>query len=637
MPNSSRLDDQRRRLYALKRAPALRHTSNTVLLQLLDEAEEVRWAQDAVLCREDQESEGFFLLLDGELEVRRGEELLLTLRPCTPLGVEALVGGRSAVTARAVVPSRGLFFPRERVWDVVHARAGLRQDLGQLKQGAPAREALHAQAEVITFESDLRDAPLSALIELVAKVIAHDFGDRVLLLRAGPDALVTEGLDGVLRATFSEPAPGTPCRVDVEVLHRLTLEHHVDYVFLDGCSISGAVTPGKTVRLVASPAHARPPLGSGGRLLPTVVIDPERPSRGAPLGGQPQQDGTAADTRVLPACWLRLGLERLVGRPVDARPLDALELSDAELDALSRWARAITQRRVGLALGGGGVWGFYHVHILRWLVGQGIPIDLISGASMGSLVGAYFCGTALDGKSGLEGLLRLEERAVNRQLSLATTGAIFTTYSLERFVAQDLGHTSLEELPIRFLPVTTDLTSGDCVALEQGPLALGVRASGSAPGLFAPTVLPPARYVDGAFTSMVPANVLLNAGADIIFSSNIFPFGVRDTPRMSKTRLGRFLAGLNPVTRALDLVASGVLLLHRSGDSEALLADVSYDIQSAELPLLTAMDFTRARDILERAASDEALAAKLEELKAHWQQVKTRATAGAARAGRQAA
>ncbi|MFP2932263.1 cyclic nucleotide-binding domain-containing protein, partial [Pyxidicoccus sp. 3LG] len=137
MANSSRLDDQRRRLYALKRAPALRHTSNTVLLQLLDEAQEVSWDKGTVVCEEDQDSKGFFLLLDGELEVRRGDELLLTLRPGTPLGVEALVSGRSAVTARAVMPSRGLFFPKEQVWELVSSRAGLRQDLGHLTLGAP--------------------------------------------------------------------------------------------------------------------------------------------------------------------------------------------------------------------------------------------------------------------------------------------------------------------------------------------------------------------------------------------------------------------------------------------------------------------------------------------------------------------
>ncbi len=102
---------------------------------------------------------------------------------------------------------------------------------------------------------------------------------------------------------------------------------------------------------------------------------------------------------------------------------------------------------------------------------------------------------------------------------------------------------------------------------------------------------------------------------------------------MPRTGVGRFLAGLNPVSRALDLMASGVLLLHRSGDSEALLADVSYDIPAAEMPLLTAMDFTRARDILERAASDGALAEKLEELKAHWHRVKTRASPEKPRSG----
>ncbi|NMO19669.1 cyclic nucleotide-binding domain-containing protein [Pyxidicoccus fallax] len=639
MPNSTRLDIQRRRLYALKRAPALRHTSNTILLQLLDKGVEVSWEKDTVLCEEGQEPAGFFLLLDGELDVRRGGEPLLTLRPDTPLGVEALLGGRCTVTARAVSASTGLFFPYDKVWDLVHAHAGLRQDLGHVELGAPRREDLLEYAEVVAFESDLRDAPLSTLIELAAKSITHDFGDRVLLLRsaAGGEGTVSRGADGVFRATMPEPAPGAPARVEAERLHRLAREHGVHYIFLDGCAVDAALL-GKTVRLVPGPAHARPPLTPGYRVLPTVVIDPGLPPRGAVLSGQPQEAGTAVDTRVLPACWLRVGLKRLARLTVDDRPLDAVELTDAELDALARWARALTHRRVGLALSGGGVWGFYHVYILRWLVGRGVPIDFVSGASMGSLVGAYFCGSALDGRSGLEGLLRLEERAVNRQLSLAAAAAMVTSYSLERFVEKDLGDTSLEELSIRFLPVATDLTSGDCVALERGPVALGVRASGSAPGVFAPTVVGAARYVDGAFTSMVPANVLLSAGADIIFSSNIFPFGVRPTAHAHRTMLGRFLSGLNPMARALDLVASGVLLLHRSGDAESLLADVGYDIQSAELPLRTAMDFTRARDILDRAEADGALAAKLEELRQHWCLLKTRAGSGKPRSGgRQAA
>ncbi|MCE9671808.1 hypothetical protein LY474_28775 [Myxococcus stipitatus] len=269
---------------------------------------------------------------------------------------------------------------------------------------------------------------------------------------------------------------------------------------------------------------------------------------------------------------------------------------------------------------------------------HGVPVDFVSSSSMGSLVGAYFCGTALEGRDGLEGLSWLEERAMSRQLTLAAAAAFVTTYSLERFVARDLGDLSLEELPIRFLPVTTDLTSGDCVALERGPVARAVRASGSAPGIWAPTMVPPARYVDGAFTSMVPASVLVNAGADLVFSSNIFPFGPRETAWTPESRMGRFIAGLDPVARVLDLVASGVLLLHRNGDAESLMADVSYDIQSADAPLLTAMEFTKARDILQRAAGDSALQWKLVELKDHWRRLRSRCGRyGRRGGGRQAA
>lgn len=624
-------DARRRRLYALKRAPALRHTSNTLLLRLLELGQEVEWEKDALLCEEGQDTQGFILLLEGELEVRRGGEALLTVRHGTPLGVESLASGRSPFTVRALERSRGLFFPRPRVWSLLEPYVDVRQEPGR-----PGREEPATHAEVVAFESGVHYAPLSRLIELVAKLIAHDFGDRVLLVRAAPrgtpaEALST-GADGVLRVRLPESAPG---RVAPEPVRRLAREHGIHFIFLDGCRVPDAARVDKTVRLVPDEAEAPGVLAPRGRVLPTVVIDPERPPRGSALGARPPQ---AEGSRLLPACRLRLDVARLAGLPVDGRPLEDVGLSGAERDALARWARALTWRRVGLALSGGGVWGFYHVHILRWLVEQGIPVDFVSSSSMGSLVGAYFCGTALDGRSGLEGLARLEARAMRRQLTLAATAAIVTTYSLERLVERDLGPLCLEELPIRFLPVATNLTSGECVALERGPVALGVRASGSAPGLWAPTMLPPARYVDGAFTSMVPANVLLEAGADVVFASNIFPAGHRRPARAPRTGLGRFLAGLNPVARAMDLVASGVLLLHRSGDSEALLADISYDIPSVEAPLLTAMDFTRAGDILQRAAADEGLARKLEELRQHWHHVRGRHRAGTWQpGGRQAA
>ena len=618
--NTPYFDARRRWLYALKRAPALRHASNTVLLRLLELGQAVAWERGTVLCEEGRDTGGFFLLLEGELEVLRGGEALLTVRPVTPLGVEALASGESAVTVRALVESRGLFFPRDTVWSLLQPRVEARGTV---------------PAEVVAFESAVPGAPLSALIELVAKVITRDFGDRVLLVRTAargvPAEVLTTGADGVLRVRVPESAPG---RVAPESLRRLAREHDVHQVFLDGCHTADAALVDKTVRLVSG--EQAMPEASAGRVLPTVVIDPARPPRGSALEGRPSREEAAS--RVLPPCRLRLDLGRLARLPVDARPLEDVGLSGAEADALARWARALTWRRVGLALSGGGVWGFYHVHLLRRLVEHRVPVDFISGASMGSLVGAYFCGTAMDGRSGLEGLARLESRAVRRELTLAATAAILTTYSLERLVEKDLGALSLEELPIRFLPVATDLTRGECVTLERGPVALGVRASGSAPGLWAPTLLPPARYVDGAFSGMVPANVLLGAGADVIFASNVFPAGHRRPEKAPRTGLGRFLSGLNPVARVRDLLASGVLLLHRSGDADALLADVSYDIPSVETPLLTAMDFTRARDILQRAAEDEALARKLEELRAHWDGVRGRHRASAWRSGeRQAA
>ncbi|RKH12886.1 cyclic nucleotide-binding protein [Corallococcus sp. CA053C] len=608
------VDERRRWLYTLKQAPALRHTRTSILLRLLSRARPVEPGPGTGVCTEGQEVDGVYLLRSGEWKVTAGGTVLLHLRAGMSLGVEALARGVWPVTVTAVTLSQALFIPR----------AELEVAAGAPRVGLPAPGP---RAEVVTFQTqglELPPAVLSTLVELVAKVMVHDFGDRVLLVRAGRRGTkgAVRGADGVFRRTVG---PGGAAHVESWVAPLVASDEDFDCVLVDGLPVPDGVTA-REVRLVPSAGEAV--VASGASVLPTVLLSPWKPGSSSSLKGRPlpDEDGWDSDAPP-PSCRLRLDWERLLVRPGDTRPLAALGLDAGTRDALSRWARAITGRRVGLALSGGGVWGFYHAHILRRLTALDVPVDFLSSASMGSLVGAYFCGTARDGREGLDGLRRLRYRAKHGHLSAAALSSVVTTQAMEWLVRGDLGDLALEELPTGFLPVTTDLTTGRCVVLEQGPLALAVRASGSAPGVWAPTLQPPARYVDGAFTSMVPVDVLLNAGADLVFSSNIFPAGHHQASSpLLPGAVGLFLSALNPVARAKDLLASGVLLLHRNGDLESARGDLRYDVGTRDHPLLGSMRFTHVDAVLDEAARDMALEQKLLEFKQAWESLRVRRT-----------
>ncbi|NRD64328.1 patatin-like phospholipase family protein [Corallococcus exiguus] len=616
MPSPLTVDERRRWLYTLKQAPVLRHARASALLRLLERARPVEPQPGEGICREGEPVDGIYLLRSGEWRMTTGGTVLLHLRSGMSLGVEALARGTWPVTVTAASASHALFLPRVELEAVAAV----------LRPGSPGGGAA-ARPDVVTFHAqqglDLPPATRSVLVELVAKVMVHDFGDRVLLVRAGAKRTkgAVRGADRVFRRTV---APGAPLLAEGE---------DFDCVLVDGVPVPEVLTP-REVRLVPPGGGETNRVGTqGAPVLLTVLLSPWRSQGSTMLQGRslPDEDGWDEEAPP-PGCRLRLDWERLVVRPGDSRPLAALGLDAGTRDALSRWARAITGRRVGLALSGGGVWGFYHAHLLRRLAALDVPVDFLSGASMGSLVGAYYCGTARDGREGLDGLRRLQHRARVGHLSAAALSSVVTTQAMEWLVRGDLGDLALEELPMGFLPVTTDLTTGRCVVLEKGPLALAVRASGSAPGVWAPTLQPPARYVDGAFTSMVPVDVLLHAGADLVFSSNIFPAGHHHAARpLLPGAVGLFLSALNPVARAKDLLASGVLLLHRNGDLESARGDLRYDVGTREHPLLGSMRFTHVDEVLDEAARDMGLEQKLLEFKQAWEALRGRRSAAGGR------
>lgn len=239
--------------------------------------------------------------------------------------------------------------------------------------------------------------------------------------------------------------------------------------------------------------------------------------------------------------------------------------------------RALTDRTVGLALGGGGAWGYAHVALIREMCKRGVPIDVVAGCSFGALVGAYYC------SQGLGGLDTLVQRGKRFQafLPLAVASSRVIGYLTER----DLGPLALDDFEVPFLPVATDVSTGQAVAIAGTRVGFGVRASGSFPGIFSPTTATDPvsgqrlRYVDGGIRDNVPEVAILHAGTDLLVASNIVPPPAPDQPPKpwSNKPWWQPLHELNPLDRINDVWRSTFMLFHAAGQAEALGADVVYD------------------------------------------------------------
>jgi len=181
--------------------------------------------------------------------------------------------------------------------------------------------------------------------------------------------------------------------------------------------------------------------------------------------------------------------------------------------------RRQTRPKIGLALGGGAVRGFAHIGVLQVLQDANIPIDMVSGSSVGSVIGAFYCaGMPID---------LIEKIAVNvswlrfARPTLSRDG-LLSFAPLEKWVEQQLGPLHFEDLATPLAVATTDMQTGETVIFNSGPLAPAVRASCSVPGLVTPAYYEGRVLCDGAISDNVPGDVLYRMGADFVIGVDVF-------------------------------------------------------------------------------------------------------------------
>jgi NTE family protein len=192
-------------------------------------------------------------------------------------------------------------------------------------------------------------------------------------------------------------------------------------------------------------------------------------------------------------------------------------------------------RKIGLALGGGSARGLAHVGVLRGLEKRGIRPEIVCGTSAGALVGAAFALGKLDELE--DWLALLQWRDVVGYLDFTFRGGVIKGRRLFNFFAEQVEDRKIEDLPMPFGVVATDLANGKEVWLRSGSLFAAVRASVSIPGLLRPVKIDDRWLVDGGLVDPVPIALCRALGADVVLGVDINKSLLDEARPLATTRL----------------------------------------------------------------------------------------------------
>ncbi|HEX7817635.1 patatin-like phospholipase family protein [Dyella sp.] len=282
---------------------------------------------------------------------------------------------------------------------------------------------------------------------------------------------------------------------------------------------------------------------------------------------------------------------------------------------------------VALALGAGGAKGLAHIGAIEEILAHGFEITAISGASMGALIGGVYA----------MGKLEIYREWVTSLAKMDVLKLVDWTFSGgglikgERIIGtlrELVGDISIEELPLAFTAVATDIDREREVWLTRGPLFDAIRASIAIPTIFRPYVIGDRRLVDGALLNPLPVTPLIREPADYLLA-----VGVDGPPEVTspetavdasepedgkaRKRVGGFLGRLIPhgadkpaepgllqlLTQSMDLMQANLSRLRTAAYEPDLLIQLPRNVS-------TAYEFYRARELIElgRMRTREALA-----------------------------
>jgi NTE family protein len=180
--------------------------------------------------------------------------------------------------------------------------------------------------------------------------------------------------------------------------------------------------------------------------------------------------------------------------------------------------------KLGIALGSGGAKGYAELGALKAFEENGIEFDCIAGTSIGSIIGAFYAAgyTCTDI---FEMLKRIDFGEIKNlfMMNMDTSG-------LFSVIDREIGSLNIEELKKPFKCVATEIESGDEFVFDSGSVAKALCASSCMPPFFKPVVIGDKRFVDGAYSNSIPADLVRGMGADFVVGIDLSTRDAKPNP-----------------------------------------------------------------------------------------------------------
>ena len=179
------------------------------------------------------------------------------------------------------------------------------------------------------------------------------------------------------------------------------------------------------------------------------------------------------------------------------------------------------RKKIGLALGSGGLRGLAHIGVIKVLERNNIPIDFIAGTSSGAIVGGIYAQ-----RGNISDIEKLAQRFSYRDLINIFFDpklhlGLVKGQKAQKFLENFIGDTKIEDLRIPFRAVASDLYTGEVVTFDKGKLSFAIRASSCVPFIFEPMKYNGHYLIDGGTSQPVPVKTARKMGADIVIAVNL--------------------------------------------------------------------------------------------------------------------
>jgi len=178
------------------------------------------------------------------------------------------------------------------------------------------------------------------------------------------------------------------------------------------------------------------------------------------------------------------------------------------------------KKRISLVLGSGGARGYTHIGAIEELLKHGYKIESISGSSMGALIGGlYACGKLTEYK---EWVLSLDMLQIAKLIDFSFVGSgMIHGDKVFKKIQEMIGDVKIEELPIKYTAVATDLVKQKEVWIQKGKLLDAIRASVAIPTIFTPKKISNRYLIDGGVLNPLPIAPTVSDDTDLTIAVNL--------------------------------------------------------------------------------------------------------------------